>query len=566
MAMYNGEWLDREERTTVAILLRKNITMYRDLLKAGMLSETDYANLEKDMDDLERLERVQRSEHDFLYYMHEYFSEERNPGNPDNLIPKGVHYDDAAEFHTVLCGLLDEITSGKIRTNVAWAVGRDHAKTAYLTNGYLSHRLVFRANKYIVVVSETTDVAGDFITWTNRQLKYNEKLRADFGELMHERKVMNDSDNRYEFVTKTNAKVEARGVGVQMRGLRHGATRPDMFILDDLESKSNTNTPELRQKNKDWFREEMLPALDTNGMAIYMGTIVHYDSLLNYVIKDRRDFQNRIFPAIIEWSERPDLWEEWRRMYREDRPDAMERSDAFYEAHKDEMLRGTKVLWETRHSYLSLMKKREENGTKAFSQEYLNNPIDEESQIFKEEDMTFYSPNELPEDASYYIGVDFASGKERGDYSSITVVAKSRNDVFYVVESWNERVHPDILLEKTVEMTLQYMPENMAVEAVQAQEWFADKVSQRLSMEGYPALTRLHKVKHRTRKVLRIEAMLPDVQNATIRFRKEHRLLIEMLTMFPNHNHDDAPDSLEMAIASAKTNNVTIKNGRKRTR
>ena len=558
--------MDRKQRTETIDFLRKNIRLYRGLMAAGQLNETDYANLEQDMDDLERLQRVQRSEYDFLYFMHEYFSEERNPGNPDNLIPADIHYDDAAEFHTVLCGLLDEITSGKIRTNVAWAVGRDHAKTAYLTNGYLCHRLTFRANRYIVVVSETTDVAGDFITWTNRQLKFNEKLRQDFGELMHERKVMNESDNRYEFVTKTNAKVEARGVGVQMRGLRHGSTRPDLFILDDLESKSNTNTPELRAKNKDWFREEMLPALDVNGMAIYMGTIVHYDSLLNYVIKDRRDFQNRLFPAVLEWSEREDLWDEWRKIYREDSTDAMERSDAFFEAHRDEMLRGTKVLWESRHSYLSLMKMREENGTKSFSQEYLNNPIDEESQIFREDEMTFYTLEDLPHDLKYYIGVDFASGKERGDYSSITVVGKSENGVYYVIESWNERVHPDELLKKTVDMTLHYQPEKIAVEAVQAQEWFADKVGQELSMRGYPATTRLHKVKHRTRKVLRIEAMLPDVQNGRIRFHKNQRLLVEMLTMFPNHNHDDAPDSLEMAIASSKTNNVRVTNGRKRTR
>ena len=566
MAMYKGEWLDREQRTETIELLRKNVAMYRQLMAASKMTETDLANLAQDMDDLERCIRVQKSEYDFLWYMYEYFSEEMNPGNPDNLIPAGVQFEDAAEFHQVLCGLLDEITSGKIQTNVAWAVGRDHAKTAYLTNGYLSHRLAFRQDRYIVVVSETTDVAGDFITWTNRQLKFNQKLREDFGELMKERKVMNESDNRYEFVTTTNAKVEARGVGVQMRGLRHGATRPDLFILDDLESKSNTNTPELRHKNKDWFREEMLPALSVDGMAIYMGTIVHYDSLLNYVIKDRRDFKNRIFPAVIEWSEREDLWEEWRRIYRSDSEDSMERSDQFFEDHKDEMLRGTKVLWESRHSYLSLMKKREENGTKSFSQEYLNNPIDEESQIFREDEMTFYTVGELPSNLKYYIGVDFASGKERGDYSSITVVGKSDNDVFYVVESWNERVHPDVLLEKTVEMTLQYLPEKLAVEAVQAQEWFADKVGQELALRGYPAMTRLHKVKHRTRKVLRIEAMLPDVQSGRIRFHKNQRLLVEMMTMFPNHNHDDAPDSLSMAINASLTNNVRVTNGRKRTR
>ena len=48
-----------------------------------------------------------------LYFMYEYFSEEGNPGNPDNLIPAGVTMDDAAEFHQTLCGLLDDITTGR---------------------------------------------------------------------------------------------------------------------------------------------------------------------------------------------------------------------------------------------------------------------------------------------------------------------------------------------------------------------------------------------------------------------------------------------------------------------
>ena len=66
-----------------------------------------------DIDELEKLKRVHRGEHDMLYFMYEYFSEEGNPGNPDNLIPAGVTMDDAAEFHQTLCGLLDDITTGR---------------------------------------------------------------------------------------------------------------------------------------------------------------------------------------------------------------------------------------------------------------------------------------------------------------------------------------------------------------------------------------------------------------------------------------------------------------------
>ena len=79
--------------------------------------------------------------------------------------------------------------------------------------------------KYIVEVSETTDVAGDFIKWTVNQLKFNDKLREDFGALLHEKPSMNEVDNKYEFITATGTKVEAKGIGTQMRGLRHLSKR-----------------------------------------------------------------------------------------------------------------------------------------------------------------------------------------------------------------------------------------------------------------------------------------------------------------------------------------------------
>src|SRR5690625_6088482 len=80
-------------------------------------------------------------------------------------------------------------------------------------------------------------------------------------------------------------------------------------------------------------------------MCIYMGTIVHYDSILNNVITKRRDFTSRKFPAILSWSEREDLWEEWRKIYNSDDTEAKKKADEFYEENKDELNSGTRVLW-----------------------------------------------------------------------------------------------------------------------------------------------------------------------------------------------------------------------------
>lgn len=567
MAYVAGEWLDRAARTERINLYRNLDAEYETQVKSGKLTEHDVDQWEEVADMLTRLERIQRGEYDLLYFTYEYFSEDRNPGNPDNLIPAGQKYEDSADFHRTLCSLLDDISRGGIESNVGWSVGRRHAKTAYLSNAYLCHQAVYRLKRYIVEVSETTDVAGDFIQWARNQLVFNEKLREDFGAILHARKSMNETDNKYEFITLTGTKVEAKGMGTQMRGLRHGSQRPDLFLLDDLESGDNTNTKELRAKNLNWFRTEMLEALGFGGICVYMGTIVHYDSLLNHVLTKRKDFISRKFPAILKWSEREDLWQRWREIYNADREDAKDASDAFYAENEAEMLRGTEILWPQAYTYKYFMEKREAIGTKAFNQEYLGNPIDEESQVFKPEDLVYYTESDIDvEQLDIYCGIDFAMGKEKGDYSAIVTVGRSAAGICYVLDVYLERVHPDILLDTAVDKAMRYQYAGMAVEAQQAQEWFADKLAQELQKRGYPSHTRMKQIKQRTRKSLRIEALLPDIQAGRIRFRRDQRLLLEMFELYPNHNHDDGPDALSMALSVAQSSSGYIRTARKRTR
>lgn len=559
MAYLNGIWYDRPDRQIEIDKRREIVAEYNRLAAAGELTEYDVDQWEIIDEELTKLERVHRAEHDLLYFTYEYFSDERNPDNESNLIPAGQTLDNAADFHRTLCSLLDDIVIGKLESNVAWSVGRRHAKTAYLSNSFLCHQVVYRLQKYIVEVSETTDVAGDFIKWTVNQLKFNAKLREDFGELLHAKPSMNEVDNKYEFVTSSGTKVEAKGIGTQMRGLRHLSDRPGLFILDDLESQENTNTPEMRKKNLHWFRSEMLEALGFGGICVYMGTIVHYDSLLNHVLTQRKDFVSRKFPAILSWSEREDLWEKWRTLYNEDRPDAKDRADAFYEENKDEMLRGTEVLWPI-YSYKYFMEKLESMGARAFNQEYLGNPVDEESQIFNPEEFSYYTDEDMRNlNLDFYCGVDFAMGKEKGDYSAIITLGRNRDTgVCYVVDVFLKRVHPDVLLSEVAERAVRYQYDVIAVEAQQAQEWFAHKLGDELRARGYPTHRRLKEIKQRMRKALRIESLLPDIQNGRIRFKKDQRLLIEMFEMYPNHNHDDGPDALHMAFDAAKQRRKTL--------
>lgn len=565
MAYINGEWLDRDARAARIALLEQYNEKLETLRQRGEIKSSQLRELVANKKELIRLKRIHRAEYDVLYFGMEYFSEDGNPGNPDNLIPAGVNVFNAAEFHKQLTGMLNDVIKGKVKRHIAWACPRQHAKTAWLSNIFLVHQIVFRHKKYIVLFSETTDVAGDFITWARYQLKLNDKLREDFGELLHVKATMNELDNKYEFITSSGTKVEAKGLGTQVRGLRHGSTRPDLFILDDIESDESTSTPEQIAKAKAWFNESMMPALDKNGIIIYLGTILCYGSLLHYVLEERKDFESRKFAAIKSFAKRKDLWDKWREIYREDSPDAADNARKFYEKHEKEMLGGAEILWPGYWTYYDLIVLREENGIKAFNQEYQNNPTDEERQIFKPEyfERFFFDDNDLEAlDTSNYGAVDIAMGKEKGDYSVIVSGAvNNETGTIYVYDAFMERCHPDVLIDEVITHTFENQYEGLAVEAQLAQEFIADKMTEALQAKGYPAHTRLKQIKQRTRKELRIEALLPDIQKGKIRFHRKFRNSpeLEQFTMYPMHNHDDFPDAVSMLTMVAKEKRATIR-------
>ena len=565
MAYIADKWLDRSARQARIKLVETRISKLERLREHGALMESQVRTLIADKKELVKLRRIHRSEYDVLYFGMAYFSEDGNPGNADNLVPEGVNVINAAKFHRELTDMLDEVTAGNVKRHIAWACPRRHAKTAWLSNIFLIHQIVFRHRRYIVLFSETTDTAGDFITWGRYQLKLNEKLRDDFGELLYVQASRNELDNKYEFITTSNIKVEAKGLGTQVRGLRHGSTRPDLFILDDIESDESTSTAEQIAKAKAWFNDSMLPALAKGGMVLYLGTILCYGSLLHYVLEERRDFESRRFAAVESFATNSNLWDEWRTIYRKDEPGAQDKAREFYEANREAMDEGTSILWPGYFSYYELILIREESGVKSFNQEYQNNPTDEERQIFKPEyfEEFYFDDDDLASiDTANFGAVDIAMGKEKGDYSVIVSGAlNNETGTLYVYDAYMDRCHPNVLIDEVVAHTFENQYEGLGVEAQAAQEFIADRMTEELQARGYPAHTRLKQIKHRTRKELRIEAMLPDVQKGKIRFHRKFRNTPEMeqFEMYPMHRNDDFPDAVSMLTMTAQERQGSVR-------
>lgn len=564
MAWIGGTWLKRDERAKYI----ETLNSYLATFDINNITEDEAIEWMNRSEELTRLKRIHRAEVDLLYFAYEYFGEFYNADNSGNWIP--VEIEHAPGFHKEISKMMDNISHTEVNGMICVAAPRSHAKSSYLSKAFPIHEIVYRLRKYVIIISETPQVSTANMEWLSLQLKSNQKLREDFGPLLSAKQQENQKDNSSEFIAwepkpdgtpRLIARVEAASTGQALRGRNWNGTRPDLIVCDDLEGKKNTNTDLLRKEMKDWFTQVVVPLGDPAGKKtaiVYMGTTVHHDSLLVYITKTRSDFKSRTYRAIIEFPERMDLWEECRLIYVDrENPNRSADALAFYHANKAEMDRGAQVLWPDVQPLYKLMSWKWDNGSKAFNTEYMNNPLDEESVVFNPEKL-FYWDDANPsreftlKQYDFFMGVDFAMGKTRGDFSAIVTVAKEKETgAVYVVDVYGDRVHPDIFLKQIVQRALRFTPIAIAAESQAAQEFFVDKLKEALQGSGFPAHNRVHNITQRQRKQLRIEAMLPDIENGTIRFCRKHAILLEQMERYPN-DHDDVPDALEMAFSASK--------------
>jgi predicted phage terminase large subunit-like protein len=548
-----------EERVQdLVLILDKELRERKNELLLELENGADLTEIEKSLDEAEQAYRVARGEFDILYFAYEYFSEDRNEGNESNAIPAGVSVDDAPDIHVELCTTLHKVSNVDRTMRIAQSMPRGHAKSFYLSNVFPTHQIVYRKRRYILIVSETETMSRKFIEFIADTLKHNEKLRKDFGELLSPNSKQNLRDNVESFETFNGVYVQSASLGKQLRGARYKQFRPDLVICDDLESSKNTNTPELRQKNLDFFNKTLIPiGTPENTAFIYMGTMVHKRGLLPHVL-ERADFHAKNYSAIVkEPEETIELWDEFENIYRDqDNPNRLEDALAFYEEHKEVMDADVETLWEARFPYYKLIMEKVNIGNKAFASEFLNKPSDDEDAIFKESMFVWFDDKDLydsygrPLNLEIYGFWDIAIGKtQKSDYNAIVTVGKDRRTgIIYVLDAWAKKVPMHEAKRVALQKIAEFKHHTFGVETVQAQYEMYRQLQQDVTRHGLYH-TRIKPFNPKGKKEVRIGGLEPIFENGAIRLKKHQRLLIQQLTEFQNGGeHDDLPDALASAI------------------
>ena len=451
------------------------------------------------------------------------------------------HYDLVKALEDIIFNHKDEETK-----NVR-AAPRGHAKSTFVSFAFPLWCICYGYKQTIIVISCSADMARLFLTRIREELEFNELIIKVFGKLQGSSKW-----NNSEILTSTGVYCVGKGAGQQMRGLNF-KSRPDLVIIDDLESEESVATETQRATLDKWFSSAVMKMGSPNCDFFFIGTVLSYDSLLYKLLTlpTYSMWQRKIYRAVIKFSEST-LWLEWEeKMTNLSDPDPYNTAKKFYFKHKKEMLKGTKVLWESQREnmYLHLMETRLQD-EEAFNSEFQNDPQTEKSRIFKEEWLEENTYEYPPNIKRVYGAVDPSCGKNRkADTSAIVILGEGEDNYIYVLEaSIKVRRVEDIILDMEKIIGKYYnLLEGFVVETNQFQALFSTTVQQHFIDLGM--YVNWIEIFHgaNDKKERRINSMIPKIKNGYLKFNKSHVMLWRQMKNYPK-DRDDGVDCLEMAL------------------
>ena len=411
------------------------------------------------------------------------------------------------------------------------------------------------------------------------------KLKDIRTEFFNNTDLVNDFNIRFDrtnpgetdFIVHTQdfkAKFQAVGIGSEVRGVRFGSSRPTKIIFDDVEDAEEVYNEDLRDKLADRYMEDFTKLGTKETNIEFVGTVLHKKSLLKRLEKNPA-YDSKIYKAVIKWSDATKLWNEWEKIYNNLDDDLrLNKADKFFKKHESAMLKGTRVLWPERESYYDLMKERVEIGKRAFAKEKQNDPIADEDALFDNIQWYYETDQGLVvertgtlirwRDLYAYGAIDPAVGetkkankKTRLDYTCIVGGYKDLRGRLFVHRDWTKRARPTTYIDAifTQHEELQFekfvietnLFRNLLTENVIRERKKREKERRAEGRKDWALKIPFYEIENRDKKEKRIYTLEPKVSNGYILFNRNLSVdFMDMIEQFPNADHDDGPDALEM--------------------
>lgn len=413
---------------------------------------------------------------------------------------------------------------------VAIAAPRGHAKSTTITHCYTLASVLFKDRRFVIIVSDTYEQSVLFLKDIYTELIDNEALEQLFGKITFEKEAENDIIAK--MIDGTRFRIIAKGSEQKIRGIKWDGMRPDLIVCDDLENDEIVLNKERREKFKKWFTGALLPCRSDRGIVRVVGTILHMDSLLENLMPQRADRKYTVDEGIKVVSlKKRSAW-----------------LAVKYRAHTPLF---EQILWPEKWPRQKLEAERAKyvaiGNPEGYSQEYLNEPIDETRAYFRKADLIPYGDEAKKFAKRMYMAVDFAiTETERSDYTVMVVGGMDEQGFLYIVDVLRDRMDGKEIIDNMFNLNKRYSPDVITVEAGAIEKALGPFLNAEMYKrgEGFLNLLPLVPTKDKQSRARSIQARM---RAGGVRFDKEAEWYPELeqeLLTFPRSVHDDQVDAL----------------------
>jgi hypothetical protein len=414
-------------------------------------------------------------------------------------------------------------------------------KSHITTIGKTLWDLVAKENLRFLFLSDTNDKSEGFLEGVKNHLEgkvAGSRFRELYGDWTVDPKRGVWNQEEIVIAPRTQAQVEptisTAGIETSKTGKHY-----DKIIGDDLVSEKNVTTPELIQKVKDVYRK-YLSVLRPGGELILLGTRWNHGDLYGQVVQEDQELIQKGLPRVFS---------------------TYVRQAEVEETYPYAPIGLTKEF---------LIRQRKLQGSYIYSCLYQNQPVDDETAMFKVKDFAFYT--KVPDGLFITAALDPIPPNDttQGDDAALTIVGTDPEMNMYVLEVLAGRFQPSEQIDLIFQAHAKWGIRTLAVESNHWQRTMLKDIETRVAQERRSnSKFRLFHVEPVTRgsqnsKHLDIRALQPYHERQAIRLQGTcfelltgtmQKLAVQM-QYYDKAPHDDLLDSLSLHVCIHQAGDV----------
>lgn len=382
---------------------------------------------------------------------------------------------------------------------------RSHSKTV-LTALFTLWKMCIDPNRFFTVWVGSTQTRAQAVTQMIKEILESPFLQKYFGV-----KITGKGIEQSEF-TILGKRCAWYGDGIygNLRGAMYLGKRPSDIICDDVENDENIRSSDQRKKMSLTNKKTILSLGGDDSQYIFIGTILHYDSLLSNLYKNNGGFFYATTPENPLWPER---------------------------MGKD-----------------FLENKKRELGSLVYAQEYENIPMLDEDAIIKP---SWIQKGYLqPEFGSLrVISIDPAiSKKDTANNTGFLILEKTKGKI-YVRDDFSAKYSVYELVEKIIKVCKFEKIDYVLVEEVAFQQAIGQVLMRESQFKNVSIPFKAIQVNKD--KVIRLIQVSVHFENGNIYFKDGLNDVIDETLQFPVGDRDDRVDALSQGIKFLTDNTNT---------